>query len=129
MNLSKTEAYITKTGKIKFGSEDTATTYIVLNPVKGSYKEKKNRLIQILEMNSDCIIHVKFGNMISKWLTQAKVDTVNHKNEIIYYDSYNHAKGKLLIDCTASVGNKWDDFERKVMDLDLNICSVVRKGF
>ena len=124
--LYSNEARLNKNGKISYGSEETRKVYTILNPMKGSYKELKDKLKRLLEVNNTSILKVKFSNGDTLYLSCTSLEDL----DIVVYDSLEDAIGRKTDTCNVTVGNarKWDDSMDRYTNMDISVCGAIRKG-
>lgn len=124
--LYSNEARLNKNGKISYGSEETRKVYTILNPMKGSYKELKDKLKRLLEVNNTSILKVKFSNGDTLYISCTSLEDL----DIVVYDSLEDAIGRKTDTCNVTVGNakKWDDSMDRYTNMDISVCGAIRKG-
>ena len=129
MQIFTTEARITKTNKIIFGSDVTskAKYYTIINPIKGSYEDLEDRLYKILKTNTPSILELIISH---KKIYIAYIESSVHNTEdfnvdncILYYDRED------AINDVQDTHFRWHQLKSKIIypGIDISISGVIRR--
>lgn len=131
MKLNSTEARLTKTSKIVFGSENLGKYYTMINPLKGSYADLEKEIYKILEINNTSILELTFDHRVRVYLSNAGKDAT--KPSCYFYAMY--PTREEAIECvhddfyTISIARDWDHVKSKYSGSDVSVSGVIRKGY
>lgn len=97
--LYDNEARVNKNNNITFGSKREDQKYIILNPIKGLYKDRIDKLKTILEKNPNTILEVKFPD--NKIYYFKYINGTCYCNDIVG-KLYNDEKDNIDVDTMVS---------------------------
>ena len=127
MKLNKGEAYICKNNKVKYVVNDDNRPCVILNPLKGSYKELRDKIMDIISSNN-ILLGIKFNNLNTYYLTVGRIDPVTNEKIISYTDNCKYIKYVRHDEVSLPEISNWADYEKNIEDCDVNVYHVIHKG-
>lgn len=129
MKIFTTEARITKTNKIIFGSDVTskAKYYTIINPIKGSYEDLEDKLYKILKINTPSVLELIIShNKVYIAYVESSVhntEDFNVDNCVLYCDKED------AINDVQDTHLSWTQLKSKIIypGIDISISGVIRR--